>query len=67
MLFRSETVTAGWNTLVGADHDDIARELANATVPDVKPHPYGDGNTANRIRESVEEHVERGVKTAPQG
>ena len=62
-----ETVTAGWNTLVGADHDDIARELANTTVPDVKPQPYGDGNTADRIRESVEEHVERGVKTAPQG
>jgi UDP-N-acetylglucosamine 2-epimerase (non-hydrolysing) len=62
-----ETVTAGWNTLVGADHDDIARELTNTTVPDVKPQPYGDGNTADRIRESVEKHVERSVKTAPQG
>ena len=61
-----ETVTAGWNTLVGADHDDIARELANATVPDVKPQPYGDGNTADRICECVEEYVECGAETAHQ-
>jgi len=61
-----ETVTAGWNTLVGADHDDIARELANPTVPDVKPQPYGDGNTADRVCEYVEKRVKHGAQTAPQ-
>ncbi len=57
-----ETVTAGWNRLVGADPDRIASELADATAPAVKPQPYGDGNAAARICE----YVERAAGAAPQ-
>jgi UDP-N-acetylglucosamine 2-epimerase (non-hydrolysing) len=48
-----ETVTSGWNRLVGADADAIADTLANSSRPDEKPQPYGDGNAARRIADLV--------------
>ncbi|WP_049970219.1 non-hydrolyzing UDP-N-acetylglucosamine 2-epimerase [Haladaptatus cibarius] len=46
-----ETVESGWNTLVGADGEAIRRAMRDATKPDEKPAPYGDGNAAERIVE----------------
>jgi UDP-N-acetylglucosamine 2-epimerase len=52
-----ETVDAGWNTLVGADTAAIERALADASVPETHPNPYGDGDAAGRIREVIERVV----------
>lgn len=53
-----ETVDAGWNTLVGADYDKITTALARDWVPpEQKPEPYGDGNAARAVRETLEEYV----------
>jgi UDP-GlcNAc3NAcA epimerase len=45
-----ETVTTGWNVLVGADPDRIVAAV-RARSGDGRPHPtlYGDGTTARRI------------------
>jgi UDP-N-acetylglucosamine 2-epimerase (non-hydrolysing) len=45
----TETVDAGWNTLVGADTDRIQIALADADDPPPKPDLYGDGQAADRI------------------
>lgn len=53
-----ETVDAGWNTLVGADYDKITTALDRDWVPpEQKPEPYGDGNAARSVRETLEEYV----------
>lgn len=44
-----ETVSSGWNRLVGADADAITDAITSSSLPDEKPQPYGDGNTARRI------------------
>ena len=44
-----ETVEAGWNVLVPADVDAIARALANDEPLPEKPSLYGDGTAAERI------------------
>jgi len=44
-----ETVSAGWNVLVGADTDAITDALTDSRRPDEKPQPYGDGAAAERI------------------
>lgn len=49
-----ETVEAGWNTLVGADHDDILTALQNDWErPSTKPTPYGEGNASEQIYEII--------------
>jgi UDP-N-acetylglucosamine 2-epimerase (non-hydrolysing) len=50
-----ETVAAGKNELVGADADAIAAALADPTLPDDDPQPYGDGDAAGRIAELLTE------------
>jgi UDP-N-acetylglucosamine 2-epimerase (non-hydrolysing) len=53
-----ETVEAGWNTVVGADYDEITKTLDSNWEPPVeKPEPYGDGNAAHKIRMSIEEYA----------
>ncbi|WP_440005638.1 non-hydrolyzing UDP-N-acetylglucosamine 2-epimerase [Halomicrococcus sp. SG-WS-1] len=54
-----ETVESGWNVLAGADADRIRAALADATAPDEKPQPYGDGHAAERIVEILETSVEK--------
>jgi len=54
-----ETVDAGWNTLVGADYEKISVALKRDWErPAEKPEPYGDGNAARVIRESLEEYLD---------
>jgi len=50
-----ETVTAGWNALVGADGDAIRRALASAARPADKPRPYGDGAAAATIVDRLDD------------
>jgi len=50
-----ETVTAGKNELVGADATAIAAALADPTLPDDDPRPYGDGDAAGRIADVLGE------------
>ncbi len=44
-----ETIDCGWNQLVGADRDAIARALTEERLLEEKPTPYGDGNAAENI------------------
>jgi len=47
----TETVTHGWNRLVGADGAAILDALATPVDTATRPEPYGDGNAAPRIVE----------------
>jgi UDP-GlcNAc3NAcA epimerase len=49
-----ETVASGWNTLVGADADAIARALTETHTPEERQTPYGDGHAAPAIRDVLE-------------
>jgi UDP-N-acetylglucosamine 2-epimerase len=49
-----ETVESGWNTLVGADRDQIAAAILRATHPASRPVLYGDGEAAQRIAKIIE-------------
>ena len=44
-----ETVTAGWNTLVGCDPDRILEAVHQVRPNDSRLSLYGDGNSAKRI------------------
>ncbi|MFP8956777.1 non-hydrolyzing UDP-N-acetylglucosamine 2-epimerase [Natrialbaceae archaeon A-CW3] len=44
-----ETVDCGWNELVGADDETIAKALHNRQTLSEKPAPYGDGRAAENI------------------
>jgi UDP-N-acetylglucosamine 2-epimerase (non-hydrolysing) len=54
-----ETVESGWNVLVGANRDRIETELATVSVPNQKPSPYGEGDAAERILDTLEVSVTR--------
>lgn len=58
----TETVDCGWNVLVGADATRIANALEATRTPDSKPSPYGDGNAAERIVETLSDLVEVDVE-----
>jgi UDP-N-acetylglucosamine 2-epimerase len=47
-----DTVTAGWNTLVGVDPNAFAAALANPR-PAQRPEIFGDGRAAHRIADLV--------------
>jgi UDP-N-acetylglucosamine 2-epimerase len=49
-----ETIDAGWNVLVGADEDAIARELARPVELPEKPELYGNGDAAERMVSIIE-------------
>lgn len=44
-----ETVTLGWNVLVGADPDRIRHAMTHHRPAGDPPRPYGDGHAAERI------------------
>ena len=54
-----ETVTHGWNVLVGTDPEAIARTLQRRRPcpSEPKPEPYGDGTAAERILGVLETEV----------
>jgi UDP-GlcNAc3NAcA epimerase len=49
----TETVTAGWNRLAGADPDSIASLARDFAPPSSRPQLYGDGHAASRIADAV--------------
>ena len=49
-----DTVSAGWNTLVGVDPEAFARAMQSPR-PDTRPNIFGDGRAAHRIAELVVE------------
>ncbi|MFD1640928.1 non-hydrolyzing UDP-N-acetylglucosamine 2-epimerase [Halohasta litorea] len=56
----TETVDAGWNTLVGADLDMISAALnRDWERPVEKPEPYGDGNASREVRLAIEEYARK--------
>ncbi|MBD0290445.1 MAG: UDP-N-acetylglucosamine 2-epimerase (non-hydrolyzing) [Thermoleophilia bacterium] len=48
-----ETVSAGWNTLVGGDPERLAAAVSEARRPALQPPLYGDGRAARRIADLV--------------
>ena len=45
----TETVTVGWNKLVGVDMDQILREWKSFTPPQEQPPIFGDGTAGEKI------------------
>jgi UDP-N-acetylglucosamine 2-epimerase (non-hydrolysing) len=43
-----ETVTSGWNELVGADQEAIVSAIQSSADPGDRPQPYGDGTASER-------------------
>jgi UDP-N-acetylglucosamine 2-epimerase (non-hydrolysing) len=54
----TETVDAGWNTLVGADPEQISAAIRSAGDLPAKPDLYGNGTAASRIVDTLEREVE---------
>lgn len=53
-----ETVSTGWNTLVGVDAGKFVEALAKP-LPATRPSIFGDGNAAERIAQLTVAHLER--------
>ncbi len=53
-----ETVSTGWNTLVGVDAEKFRDALAKP-LPDARPPIFGDGHAAERIAELTVSHLDR--------
>jgi UDP-GlcNAc3NAcA epimerase len=53
-----ETVSTGWNTLVGVDAEQF-RAAMEKPLPDSRPPIFGDGNAAERIAELTVTHLDR--------
>jgi UDP-N-acetylglucosamine 2-epimerase len=49
----TETVSAGWNVLVGTDHDAIAAAMRNFRPRGNRPDLFGDGHAAERVVEAL--------------
>jgi UDP-N-acetylglucosamine 2-epimerase len=56
-----ETVSTGWNTLVGVDAEKFRAALAEPQ-PQERPPIFGDGNAAKRIAELTVAHLELTVE-----
>ncbi len=52
----TETVAAGWNTLVGLD-PQAARAAIARTPPPVRPALYGDGDAGRRVVEAIDAYA----------
>ena len=48
-----ETVTGGFNHLVGMDAERVRAALADLSMPAERPHYYGDGAASERIADAV--------------
>ena len=55
----TETVEAGWNTLVGLDADAAVSALESPAPADERPELYGGGRAAERIREVLAAYTPR--------
>jgi UDP-N-acetylglucosamine 2-epimerase len=53
-----ETVSTGWNTLVGVDSEKFRAALAKP-LPATRPPIFGDGHAAERIAELTVAHLDR--------
>jgi UDP-N-acetylglucosamine 2-epimerase len=51
----TETVEAGWNTLVGADPERILEAWSDFTPPAHRPPIFGDGHAGERIADFLEQ------------
>ena len=51
----TETVSAGWNVLVGADPDAISEAMRSFRPQGDTPSLFGDGHAAERIVEALSE------------
>jgi UDP-GlcNAc3NAcA epimerase len=58
-----ETVSTGWNTLVGADAEKFRAALAKSP-PAERPPIFGDGSAAERIAALTVNHLERALETS---
>src|SRR3954447_10280739 len=56
-----ETVSTGWNTLVGVDAEQFRAALAKS-APTSRPPIFGDGNAAERIAELTVSHCDRALE-----
>jgi UDP-N-acetylglucosamine 2-epimerase len=56
-----ETVSTGWNTLVGADPEKFRAALAKEPPP-ARPPIFGDGHAAERIAELTVAHFDRALE-----
>jgi UDP-GlcNAc3NAcA epimerase len=56
-----ETVSTGWNTLVGVDVEQFRAALAKPK-PQARPPIFGDGNAAKCIAELTVSHLERALE-----
>jgi UDP-GlcNAc3NAcA epimerase len=56
-----ETVSTGWNTLVGVDAEKFRAALATAS-PEARLPIFGNGNAAERIAELTVAHLERALE-----
>ncbi len=56
-----ETVSTGWNTLVGVDADQLRAALAKPR-PAERPPIFGDGDASRRIAELTVAHLERALE-----
>jgi UDP-GlcNAc3NAcA epimerase len=56
-----ETVSTGWNTLVGVDAEQFRAALAKPS-PRSRPPIFGDGNAAERIAELTVSHLDRALE-----
>jgi len=53
-----ETVSAGWNVLVGANSEQLVEQLQQVNAPEAKPEPYGDGTAGTKIVSLLKKMVE---------
>ena len=56
-----ETVSTGWNTLVGVDAEQFREALAKP-LPAERPPIFGDGSAAERIAELTVAHLDRALE-----
>jgi UDP-GlcNAc3NAcA epimerase len=56
-----ETVSTGWNRLVGVDAEKFRAALATPS-PEARPPIFGNGNAAERIAELTVAHLERALE-----
>jgi UDP-N-acetylglucosamine 2-epimerase len=58
-----ETVSTGWNTLVGVDAEKFGEALAKP-LPAERPPIFGDGHAAERIAALTVDHLDRALEKA---
>ena len=58
-----ETVSTGWNTLVGVDVDKFRAAFAKPR-PESRPPIFGDGHAAERIAGLIVTHLERNLESS---